>query len=449
MVLLGTTDVNIYRCLSSEKEPARIKGLTRAEGGDIGSSSVDQSAIDYIGSRIHEVCGRDRSRWMQHVQPAVRDHFNAIKYSYGESSPPARGYEVLPIGPTGHYQTAGMGVAPSSDFEPPTSDHGCYHFKIPNRELKRWFDEQISAITMLINKQLNELQKEHRWEKVTRVVLSGGFALNSYYRSELRKYFNELKRSQDSRIKADLEILNAHEPHLAVVHGLVYNRIREVIGMGSTYESVISPTSYGFIMSEKYRWLKHHNSGEVPHQSPLDGHRWIRGQIDWIIEEGVPVPSKGIKKTYDIFLNSEDEALPQTFQIVSCDNPRKNLPRNVSHAAVKSVCDIKIDISKLAVERKRSRTLSLSKPSQQTGPTSPTETAKVASFDLWVLIGAADLRFEVKPKGEGDMLASLEHDQIDIAWANSKDTQAKKVLSAEDGAANREFIIKKRATRAF
>jgi hypothetical protein len=176
--------------------------------------------------------------------------------------------------------------------------------------------------------------------------------------------------------------------------------------------------------------------------------------------QGVPVPSKGTKREYDIVLNEDSEKVPRAFQIVSCDQDRDRLPPNISHTAVKPVCELKIDLTKLKVVsgRKnagigigagnrtagggvgkladlfnaltRNKKVDKASTEETATPTSPTVSPptppstttsatgpKETSFDLFMLIGAADLRFEVKPRGEADTLASSEHDQIDVAWA--------------------------------
>ena len=49
------------------------------------------------------------------------------------------------------------------------------------------------------------------------------------------------------------------------------------------------------------------------------------------------------------------------------------------------------------------------------------ETAyRIVKFDLLILIGAADLRFQVHPRGETDTLASREHEEIDVVWMKRK-----------------------------
>jgi molecular chaperone DnaK (HSP70) len=436
----GTTDINIFKFLSSEKEAARIKALTYDEGADIGSTRIDHCCLDYMRSRILETCGKDSSAWIKDAEKAVRDDFTLLKHGYGESSPPTSGFYLLPIGDPRDVSESGDKSSPYSDFEPPEGGYGQYSFKIPVAEMRKWFDDQISSILTLVDQQLSRLKQEHKREKISHIILSGGFALNKYYRSQLRSHFNERIRIKDNSISSEVEILNAQEPHLAVVRGAVYNRLREVMGMGSLYENVVSPLSFGFVVSEEYSRTRHGSLGEIPVTSALDGKQWIRGQIDWIIEEGVSIPSKGLKKEYDIMLHADEENVQQVFQIVSCDNPRKNLPRNINHKAIKPVCELKIDLSKLAIEKRR-RKFSIGKAVKGKGREDLSSETREAKFDLWLLVGAADLRFEVKPRGEEDSLVSLEHDQIDIAWANPQDKENRS--SGQGEAARSDVIVKK------
>jgi len=57
--------------------------------------------------------------------------------------------------------------------------------------MQKWFDDQIDSITSLIDKQISTLQAEHKREKISLVALSGGFALNKSYRTQLRNYFKQ------------------------------------------------------------------------------------------------------------------------------------------------------------------------------------------------------------------------------------------------------------------
>lgn len=60
------------------------------------------------------------------------------------------------------------------------------------------------------------------------------------------------------------------------------------------------------------------------------------------------------------------------------------------------------------------------------------ETAyRIVKFDLLILIGAADLRFQVHPRGETDTLASREHEEIDVVWMKEEEAANVAIPSSE------------------
>ena len=60
------------------------------------------------------------------------------------------------------------------------------------------------------------------------------------------------------------------------------------------------------------------------------------------------------------------------------------------------------------------------------------ETAyRIVKFDLLILIGAADLRFQVHPRGETDTLASREHEEIDVVWMKEEEAVNVAIPSSE------------------
>ncbi|KAK6385009.1 hypothetical protein LTS17_002572 [Exophiala oligosperma] len=439
----GTADVNIFKFVSSEREAGRIKPLTYDEGAPAGAASIDQAALDHLISKMRSIenLGKDSVIW---ALEAVQAGFSNIKHDYGRSK--QEGYYLLPVPGMNGLQP------PSEDFELGGKGSQEICFRIRPKLLEEWFNTAVNDILAIIDSQLEALAREHKGEKIDRVVLSGGFAWNVYYQDRMKAYFSNKKREKHRSISLDLDILTAPEPELSVVQGLVHNRVRELKGLGPIFESVCCPVSYGVVFAERYNSLKHSRQGDVPEISALDGKKYIQGQIDWIIKKGIPIPSKGIKREYDIVLNENAEKLPRSFQIVTTDHPRDRLPPNVSHSAVKPVCEITIDLTKLKVTNKPQSTSTFGVLSNKikastplikrsisnatSGPAPPissalgtsgggsgtaaattTPTTKETSFDLFLLVGASDLRFEIKPRGEPDILASSEHDQIDVVWA--------------------------------
>jgi hypothetical protein len=390
--------------LSARGEVARLNPLTYDEGISVGSTRIDQAALKYLLSSVKGIRGVD---FPLLAEEAVCGGFQEIKHDYGTDTS-NRSYYLLPI-PS----------LTTSDNLPLEHFQGT-SFKIPAKVIKAWFDEEIDQIIALGEKQLRTLHEGHKKEKVRWMVLSGGFGQNQYVRDRLKEYLRSIPTSKDSAVEPEVDVLTADNPQLAVVRGLVYNRAQEMLGLTPVYEQVCCRMSYGIVVQEEYNKRRH--QGQIPRKSESDGKLWVHGQIDWIIKQGVLVPSTGMSKTYEWALtdgDDEDQEETWTCHIVSCEHPRAHLPLNISHKEVKSVCKLEVDLEKLSYQIRRRSLLKK-------------ETAyRVVKFDLLILIGAADLRFQVHPRGESDTLASREHEEIDVVWMKDEEAANVAIPSSE------------------
>lgn len=380
--------------LSARGEVARLNPLTYDEGISVGSTRIDKAALNYLLNTVKEVPGVD---FPALAEEAIHGSFQAIKHDYGTDTSNKSCY-LLPI-PS----------LTTSDILPMEHFQGT-SFKIPAKWIKAWFDEEIHQIIVLGEKQLKTLHAGHKKEKIKWMVLSGGFGQNQYVRDRLKEYLRGIPTSKDSAVEPEVDVLTADNPQLAVVRGLVYNRAQEMLGLTPVYEQVCCRMSYGIVVQEEYSKKRH--QGQIPRKSESDGKLWVHGQIDWIIRQGVLVPSTGMSKTYEWALaegDDEDQEKTWTCHIVCCEYPRAHLPTNISHKHVKSVCKLEVDLEKLSYQIRRRSLLKR-------------ETAyRIVKFDLLILIGAADLRFQVHPRGESDTLASREHEEIDVVWMREEE----------------------------
>ena len=402
--------------LSARGETARLMPLTYDEGISVGSTRIDKAALNFILSNVTEVRGVD---FQALAEEAVYGNFQEIKHDYGTDTS-NKPYYLLPI----------PSLTINDDL--PAKHFDGTSFKIPAKTIKAWFDKEIEQIIQLGEKQIEILHEEHKSEKIKWMVLSGGFGQNKYVRDRLKEYLRSIPTTKDSAVEPEVDVLTAENPQLAVVRGLVYNRAQEMLDLAPVYEQVCCRMSYGVVVHEEYSKRKH--QGQIPYKSESDGRLCVGGQIDWIIERGKLFPSSGMRKKYKWALtNNEadnetengddnDTTEPWTCQIVSCENPREYLPSNTSHKAVRSVCNLKVDLHKLAYTNKRKRRSLLRKEAEY----------KVFKFDLLVIIGAADLRFQVHPHGETDTLASTEHEEIEVVWSKEGEA-AKAVLPPSEG----------------
>ena len=389
--------------MSSENEAARMKALTYDEGISVGSTRIDQAVLDYMCEAVGDIPGVE---FRKLAEKAIYSHFQTIKHDYGTPDSYQAQY-LLPI----------PGIDVSDRLPPKHFDGIC--FRISAKDMKTWFDEQIDRIIELGEKQVEKLREEHKKERISFLILSGGFGQNQYVRDRLTEYLRTKTTSDDSAIDPNVEVLSAVNPQLAVVRGLVYNRAQEMMGLTPVYEQVCCRMSYGIVVQEEYSKRKH--QGQIPRTSESDGKLWVHGQIDWIIKQGVQVPSTGMRRTYEWTMtdeDDEDQTSAWSCHIVSCDYPRQHLPPNISHRDVKSVCQINVDLDKLPYMTRRRNPLKK-------------DTYRLRMFDLLVIIGAADLRFQVHPRGEGDILASDEHEEIDVLWMKDEEAAKSEVPASE------------------
>jgi hypothetical protein len=70
---------------------------------------------------------------------------------------------------------------------------------------------------------------------------------------------------------------------LAVVHGLVLNRIQELSYRQEVFRKRCCRASYGVLVKELYDVTKH--VGEEFEISPYDKKKWAIKQVDWLIKQ--------------------------------------------------------------------------------------------------------------------------------------------------------------------
>jgi len=71
---------------------------------------------------------------------------------------------------------------------------------------------------------------------------------------------------------------------LAVCKGLVIDRIQRLSHRTSVFRTRRARASYGILHDERYNKRKH--LGQSPTKNPLDGNKYVRNQIDWLIRKG-------------------------------------------------------------------------------------------------------------------------------------------------------------------
>lgn len=74
-----------------------------------------------------------------------------------------------------------------------------------------------------------------------------------------------------------------HSSQLAVVHGLVIDRVQSLRDMGRVFAERCSRTSYGIVVRALYNPVDH--LGEDVVVDPRDKTKWAERQIHWLVKQ--------------------------------------------------------------------------------------------------------------------------------------------------------------------
>lgn len=110
----------------------------------------------------------------------------------------------------------------------------------------------------------------------------------------------------------------------------------------------------------------------------------------------------GIRHHYHMKLNPGSEGMPWRTQIVRSSLPPKDLPPSMHRDGWRAVCQVEAGLNTRDMKLKNRHWYNC-KPKYW-----------LADFDVKVIVGSADLRFEMSGK---DGVISKTHEQIAVQWA--------------------------------
>lgn len=216
----------------------------------------------------------------------------------------------------------------------------------------------------------------------------------------------------------------AEEPQLAVVHGLVLDRIQQLKRGVVMFGSRCSPVSYGIVCDLLYDPEKH--IGEPVRRDPRDNNLYAVDQIQWLVvqvhtlpviptrlpvptcsnsmpcKKGAAVPHTGISKDFQLKIKPGEEHLPWKVHIVMSTNPPEQLPQSMGGKGVQRVCSLAVSTEEVDRKLKNGRWYS-TRPQYWR-----------ATFEIRVVVGAADLTFQLWSKGQ--RIRSSQTEPIKVQW---------------------------------
>ncbi|OJD26622.1 hypothetical protein ACJ73_01990 [Blastomyces percursus] len=326
--LSSTTDVNVLKILPSKGEPSKLEPLSHVEGRPIGSVFIDFSVHQFIFQRLEN----------------VRDHLPAPLKDIA--------WEMM----SGGFERFKCSFLNWNTF--PEAEVYNSQIAITSDESKKLFDVKIEEMFALIEYQLGRVQKKHPEEKIFRIpslVLSGGFASSSYVK---RRLLERYESGNASCGFAAMKILIAEEPYLAVVEGLVMNRLQHLHREVIPFRSRCSPVSYGILCDKAYKPRVH--LGQPMRYDPRDRKIFAVDQIDWIVIQGDPTPPTGISKRFSKKVEPKLIQGPWKIEIVVSTLPPERLPQSMADEGAERLCEISIFADDVGKKLKKSPLVPLS-----------------------------------------------------------------------------------------
>ena len=134
------------------------------------------------------------------------------------------------------------------------------------------------------------------------------------------------------------------------------------------------------------------------------------------VHKGENISTDGILKPYILKVpRGKEDSLWQTHVVMS-DLPRNQLPTNLSQDGAKRLCDVESVLKDRGVEMKMKNRHWYNRGEKYVR----------ARFDIKVILGSADLKFQLQTK---DMtVLSRDHDAIQVKWEVPKQSSTNNVV---------------------
>lgn len=123
--------------------------------------------------------------------------------------------------------------------------------------------------------------------------------------------------------------------------------------------------------------------------------------------QGETVSTSGVTKPYKMKIRPGDESKTWKTQVVMSLAPSEQLPRSMKQDGAKLLCDVESVLNDVEMKLKNRHWYNRGDRYLQ------------ANFDVKVILGAADLKFQLWSKG--GRICSRDHDTIDVKWDPPRD----------------------------
>ncbi|KAL4948541.1 hypothetical protein BDW69DRAFT_203477 [Aspergillus filifer] len=327
----GTTDVNVLKLASLPGEPTVYHPLGFVEGKPIGSVFIDLAVHQLICAKLEPLRMALAGTMEDIAWQMMTGRFERFKCSFGVQGDDQESLQLdLP-------------PAVAESYFP---ENGIYEGQlwISSDEIRAILDGKIVDLFELLNEQIRRLQLSHPSERISFLVLSGGFGSCPYIRTRLAARYE----TPTHLVPEGIKVLTVDEPQLAVVQGQVMNRTQQLKSHAPVYNHLYSPVSYGVIVDWVYDPKKH--VGELTRYDERNGKTYAVNQIEWIVRKGDLIPRTGLSRSFPRKISPRNLSNPFVAQIVMSQSPPETLPHSMRSPDAKLVCEIEVDTA--AFEKK-------------------------------------------------------------------------------------------------
>ncbi|KAL5333307.1 hypothetical protein BJX70DRAFT_403701 [Aspergillus crustosus] len=338
----GTTDVNVLKLASEPGQPTVYDPLGFVEGKPVGSVFIDLGVHQLICAKLEPIRTALPGAAEDIAWQMMTGRFERFKCSFG-----VEGVELSTL----RLDLPSGVVELKSDLE--LQEYGIRDgaLFVSSEEVRAIFDSKINDLFELLDEQIRRLHISHPSEKISFLVLSGGFGSCPYVRQKLTQRYE----SHTHLVPGGIKVLTVDEPQLAVVQGQVMNRTQQLKSHSAppVFNHLYAPVSYGVICDWLYDPKRH--TGEMTRYDERNGKTYAVNQIDWLVLQGDLIPRSGISKSFPRKLSPRDLSTPFKTQIVMSRAPRTHLPHSMLQGhgggrGAQLICSLEVDTG--AVEKR-------------------------------------------------------------------------------------------------
>ena len=386
----GTTDVNVLRLDSFPGQAIQLEQLSWVEGRAIGSALIDVQFHRLLADRLDRIRDYLENDPVTTATHMMQGKFERVKCSHGTDTA-----SKLP-----EIRLRVPGIRGSSFPNARIEDS---MMTIYRPELQELFDVQVDRMLKLIDEQYARIEAQHPKIQISYLILSGGLGSSPYVKKRLKFHFEAGPGSSKPNAQ-DTKVLTVSEPQLAVVQGLVMDRIQWLSRREVVFKQRCSRNSYGIV----YRRLYNDRDPSLILQTVIEDSRdkkkYVHGQVGWFVKQGESVPSEGVMKPFYFVLPPGGTSQDWQCQIVMCKGSRHRLPTNISQDGVIKLCKV-TSVLKNAKEHMKAK----KRHWWQLRP----KYCRL-EFDVKMVLGPADIMFQLQTKD--NKVFSQGHEEIRVQW---------------------------------